>query len=63
MLFRSSLLLFARPDVGSTAAEDEGRPVHLLKASLPKIKDFIAQRIPVEPLIDGEEDIEMGNEA
>mgnify|MGYP001585795850 FL=1 len=59
----SSLLLFARPDVGSTAAEDEGRPVHLLKASLPKIKDFIAQRIPVEPLIDGEEDIEMGNEA
>lgn len=34
-----------------TAAEDESRPTHLLHASMPKIKEFIASKIPLEALL------------
>jgi len=33
------------------AAEDESRPTHLLHASMPKIKEFIASKIPLEALL------------
>lgn len=29
------------------AAEDESRPTHLLRASMPKIKDFVASKVPL----------------
>jgi hypothetical protein len=42
-----SLASDSSTDVASiAAAEDEGRPIYLLKASLPKIKLFVASRIP-----------------
>ena len=43
------------------AADDEGRPIHLLKASLPLIKEFVAKKLPQEPAaVDGEGDVLMG---
>lgn len=29
-----------------TAAEDEGRPIHLLQASLPRIRQFVEDKLP-----------------
>lgn len=40
--------------------EDEGRPIHLLKASLPKIKQFIADRLPKRTM---EDDMEMDSDS
>lgn len=34
------------PYAPTTAAEDEGRPIHLLKASLPKIRQFVDDKLP-----------------
>lgn len=42
------LRLFAR---ARTAAEDESRPTHLLHASMPKVKEFIASKIPQDALL------------
>ena len=39
------------------AADDEGRPIHLLKASLPRIKEFIRGKLPEED--DTEGDVQM----
>ena len=33
------------------AAEDESRPTHLLHASMPKVKEFIASKIPQDALL------------
>ncbi|BGO97405.1 Histone deacetylase clr3 [Rhodotorula toruloides ATCC 204091] len=34
-------------NVYRATAEDESRPTHLLRASMPKIKEFIAERVPI----------------
>ncbi|BGP49310.1 Histone deacetylase hda1 [Rhodotorula kratochvilovae] len=38
-------------NVYRATAEDESRPTHLLHASMPKIKEFIATKIPLEQLL------------
>ncbi|GAA6010687.1 hypothetical protein JCM10207_005798 [Rhodosporidiobolus poonsookiae] len=35
-------------NIARMTAEDESRPTHLLSASMPQIKDFIAQRVPLD---------------
>ncbi|KAM0756106.1 Arginase/deacetylase [Meredithblackwellia eburnea MCA 4105] len=41
--------------------DDEGRPVFLLKSSIPRIKDFVDARLPNSYPVDGEGDITMAN--
>lgn len=43
----------ARP---STAAEDEGRPIHLLQASLPRIRTFVEDKLPASRMEVDKED-------
>ncbi|KPV74546.1 uncharacterized protein RHOBADRAFT_54352 [Rhodotorula graminis WP1] len=38
-------------NIHRATAEDESRPTHLLHASMPKIKEFIASKIPLEALL------------
>ncbi|GAA6044078.1 hypothetical protein JCM8097_005022 [Rhodosporidiobolus ruineniae] len=37
-------------NIPRATAEDESRPTHLLSASMPKIKEFIEKKIPLEPV-------------
>ncbi|KAL8278779.1 hypothetical protein RQP46_008848 [Phenoliferia psychrophenolica] len=47
-------------NVYRATAEDEGRPIHLLKASLPRIKEFIREKLPQEQG-DAEGDVHMAD--
>ncbi|KAL8280223.1 hypothetical protein RQP46_007337 [Phenoliferia psychrophenolica] len=47
-------------NVYRATAEDEGRPIHLIKASLPRIKEFVKSKLPDEDEDDGG-DVRMGN--
>ncbi|CEQ43207.1 SPOSA6832_05110, partial [Sporobolomyces salmonicolor] len=50
-------------NIHRAGADDESRPTHLLRASMPKIKDFIAAKLPPPPVVEssGGEDIVMTN--
>ncbi|GAA5848824.1 hypothetical protein JCM8547_006356 [Rhodosporidiobolus lusitaniae] len=36
-------------NINRATAEDESRPIHLLRASLPKIKEFVGSKVPLSP--------------
>ncbi|GAA5999704.1 uncharacterized protein JCM10292_003708 [Rhodotorula paludigena] len=54
-------------NVYRATAEDESRPTHLLRASMPKIKEFIASKIPLDqlkaPSTSSGEDVVMADSA
>lgn len=44
----------------SAAADDESRPTHLLHASLPKVQEFIASKVPRDALLRRPADLSSG---
>lgn len=52
---RSHALARALTPASFPAAEDEGRPIHLLRASLPRIRQFVNERLPEPRMIEVDE--------